>query len=279
MKITIGFSTCPNDTYIFDALVNGKINNRGIEFIPVLADVEELNSKALDGDLDVSKMSYFAYGHVSANYKVLDAGSALGWGNGPLMVSRRKIYPDEVSGARIAVPGMLTTANFLTVLAFPEARNKKDYLFSDIEDVVLSDEADIGVLIHETRFTYRERGLKLIIDLGEYWEKYTNMPIPLGGIMVHRRIPGEVQVEIQGLIRESIEFSINNPGSAIDYMKRYSRELKEEILYKHVDTFVNNHSLSLGAEGRNAVLKLLESGSSLKLFTAPAGEVFVPSKQ
>jgi len=279
MKITVGFSTCPNDTYIFDALVNGKIENRGIEFIPVLEDVEELNSRALEGDLDVSKMSYFAYGHVSGLYKVLDAGSALGWGNGPLMVSRRKIYADEVSGAKIAVPGMLTTANFLTGLAFPEAGNKKAYLFSDIEDVVLSDEADIGVLIHETRFTYRERGLKLIMDLGDYWEKNTKMPIPLGGIMVHRRIPREVQVEIQDLIRESIEFAMNNPGSAMEYMKRYSRELKEDIIFKHVDTFVNNNSLSLGEDGRNAVLKLLELGSSLKLFPAPVEEAFVPSKQ
>ncbi len=277
MKITLGFSTCPNDTYIFDALVNGKIDAQGLKFIPVLADVEELNSRALEGDLDVTKLSYHAYGHVSDNYKVLDAGSALGWGNGPLVVSKRKIYTDEVQHTRIAVPGKLTTANFLTGIAFPDAKNKQYYLFSDIEEVVLSDAADVGVLIHENRFTYAERGLQLIMDLGKFWEKTTQLPIPLGGIMVNRRIPDDVQVIIQRLIRESLTFAYENPGSAMAYMKKYAQEMREDILLKHVDTFVNDFSLSLGEEGRAAINKLLEKGSSLGLFTMPGKDVFIPS--
>lgn len=275
MKITIGFSTCPNDTYIFDALINGKIDTHGLIFTPLLADVEELNSRALKGDLDITKLSYHAYGHVSKRYKILDSGSALGWGNGPLVVSKRRIYPDEVLHARIAIPGELTTANLLTGMAFPEAKNKKAYLFSDIEEVVLSDEADIGVLIHENRFTYSDRGLKLILDLGEFWDKKTGMPIPLGGIMVNREIEEDKQLLIQKLIRESLVFARENPGSAIGYMRKYAQEMREDILLKHVKTFVNEYSLSLGAEGRQAVNKLLDMGSSMGLFPLPEDEIFV----
>ena len=275
MKISIGFSTCPNDTFIFDALVNGKIDTRGLEFAPVLADVEELNSRALEGDLDVTKLSYHAYGHVSAKYKILDSGSALGWGNGPLAVSKRKIYPDEVPDTRIAIPGELTTANFLTGIAFPGADNKKAYLFSEIEEVVLSDEADVGVLIHENRFTYYERGLKMIMDLGDYWEKKTGMPIPLGGIMVNRRVPHDIQKLIQKLIYDSLAYARDNPGSAIDYMRSHAQEMREDILLKHVDTFVNDYSLSLGEEGRSAISKLLELGSSRGLFPKPQKDIFV----
>jgi len=275
MKINIGFSTCPNDTYIFDALVNGKIDTQGLIFSPVLADVEELNLMAQEGAIDVTKMSYHAYGHVSSFFKVLDAGSALGRGNGPLVVSKRKIYPDEVPHARIAIPGELTTANFLTGIAFPEAKNKKAYLFSDIEEVVLSNEADIGILIHENRFTYSNRGLKLIMDLGDFWEKKTGMPIPLGGIVVNRRIPDDLQLLIQKLIRESLAFAHENPGSAMEYMRKYAQEMREDILLKHVETFVNDYSLSLGPEGRAAINKLLNLGSKLGLFPPPKDEVFV----
>jgi len=275
MKLTLGFSTCPNDTFIFDALVNGKIDTGDLEFIPVLADVEELNSRAREGELDISKLSYHAYGHVSSDYKVLDAGSALGWGNGPLVVSKRRIYPDEIPYARIAIPGEMTTANFLFGIAFPEAMDKRAYLFSDIEEVVLSDEADVGVLIHENRFTYADRGLRLIMDLGEFWEETTDMPIPLGGIMVNRRIPEEKQKLVENLIHESLLYARKNPGSALEYMKKYAQDMREEIMLQHVETFVNDYSLSLRSEGREAVAKLLEMGSSKGLFPKPEGEVFV----
>ncbi len=275
MNLTIGFSTCPNDTFIFDALINDRIDTRGLRFTPFLADVEELNTKAKNGELDITKLSYHAFGHVSSKYKILDAGSALGWGNGPLVVCKRKIYPDEMNEVRIAIPGELTTANFLMETAFPHAKNKKSYIFSDIEDVVLSDEADVGVLIHENRFTYAGRGLKLIMDLGEFWEKETGMPIPLGGIVVNRKIPRDIQIVVQELIRESLVFARENPGSAFDYMKRYAQDMREEVMNQHVETFVNEFSLSLGVEGRKAVSKLLDLGSKEGLFTVPEDDVFV----
>ncbi|MCK5821197.1 MAG: 1,4-dihydroxy-6-naphthoate synthase [Bacteroidales bacterium] len=276
MKISLGFSTCPNDTFIFDALINGKIDADGFEFIPVLADVEELNKKALSVDLDVTKLSYHAYGHVAMNYKVLDSGSALGHGNGPLVVSKKKIPPAEITEARIAIPGNLTTANFLMSIAFSQALNKKSYLFSDIESVVLSNEADIGVLIHENRFTYAERGLILIEDLGAFWERKTNLPIPLGGIMVSRLLSESVQIRIQKCIHDSIMFAFDNPESSIDYMRKYAQEMREDILHKHVQTFVNDFSLSLGTKGRKAVRKLFDLGSSQGLFPKPDKEIFVP---
>jgi len=276
MKISLGFSTCPNDTFIFDALVNGKIDTNGLDFIPVLADVEDLNTRSLTADLDVTKLSYHAYGHVSMYYKVLDSGSALGHGNGPLVVSNRKMSPKEIDEARIAIPGELTTANFLMGVAFPKAQNKKSYLFSDIESVVLGEKADIGVLIHENRFTYAERGLRLIEDLGAFWERETNLPIPLGGIMVNRRIPENIQLRIQKCIYDSIRFAFDNPESSLGYMRQFAQEMREDILHKHVQTFVNDFSLSLGTEGQKAVRKLLDLGSSQGLFHQPEGEIFVP---
>lgn len=276
MKISLGFSTCPNDTFIFDALINGKVDTDGLEFIPVLADVEGLNKRALTADLDVTKLSYHAYGHAAMHYKILDSGSALGHGNGPLVVSKRKMSQEEINEARIAIPGDLTTANFLMAVAFPQAQNKKSYLFSEIESVILSDKADIGVLIHENRFTYAERGLILIEDLGAFWERETNLPIPLGGIAVHRRIPESVQIRIQKCIYDSIRFAFDNPESSLEYIRQYAQEMREDILHKHVQTFVNDFSLSLGMEGQQAVRKLLDLGSNLGLFPKPEKEIFVP---
>ncbi|MEA1878748.1 MAG: 1,4-dihydroxy-6-naphthoate synthase [Bacteroidota bacterium] len=276
MKISLGFSTCPNDTFIFDALINGKIDTDGLEFIPVLADVEELNKRALTADLDVTKLSYHAYGHVAMNYKVLDSGSALGHGNGPLVVSKRKLLAEDINEARIAIPGDLTTANYLMTVAFPKAQNKKSYLFSEIESLILSDEADVGVLIHENRFTYAERGLRLIEDLGAFWERKTHLPIPLGGIVVNRRIPDSIQLQIQECIHDSIRFAFDNPESSLGYMRQYAQEMREEILHKHVQTFVNDFSMSLGTEGQKAVRTLLDIGSSLGLFPKPEDEIFVP---
>lgn len=275
MNLSIGYSTCPNDTFIFDALINGKIDNKGLSFAPVLADVEELNARALEGELDITKLSYHAYGHAAKHYKILDSGSALGWGNGPLVVSRKKIYPDEVQDTRIAIPGELTTANLLMGIAFPKAKNKKPFLFSDIEELVLSDEADVGVLIHENRFTYSDRGLRLITDLGEFWENRTGMPIPLGGIAVNRRIPRKIQLLIQELVRSSLQFARSNPGSAIGYMKKFAQDMRDDIMLKHVDLFVNEYSMSLGEEGRNAVDKLLEMGSSSGLFDVPDKYIYI----
>ena len=275
MNLIIVFSTCPNDTFIFDALVNGRINTGGFTFSPVLADVEELNLRAMEGELDITKLSYHAFGHVSGIYKILDSGSALGWGNGPLMVSKRNINPDEIKPARLAIPGEMTTANFLTGIAFPDAKKKKAYLFSDIEEVVLSGEADAGVLIHENRFTYADRGLRLILDLGQFWEDKTGMPIPLGGIMVNRRIPDKHQKTLGNIVHHSLVFARDNPGIALPYMKKYAQDMRDDIMMKHVELFVNDYSLSLGEEGRKAINKLLDLGSSNGLFDAPDNNIYI----
>ena len=193
MKLKLAFSTCPNDTFIFDALVHHKIDTQGLTFELLLADVEELNNAAFEGQVDITKLSYHAYAYVSDNYTLLDSGSALGNNNGPLLVSKFKIYPDEIEELNIAIPGKYTTANLLLSIAYPNSIYKKEYLFSDIEEVVLSNEMDAGLIIHESRFTYEKKGLIKIIDLGEYWEKKTKLPIPLGGIVVNKKIDKDIQ--------------------------------------------------------------------------------------
>ena len=277
MDIKIGYSTCPNDTYIFDAMINGRIDTEDIIFEPYLADVEELNEMAQKGILDVTKMSYHAYGFICHDYAVLDSGSALGWGNGPLLVSKKPMSIEEVDKQRIAIPGELTTANFLMSLAFPHAKRKKAFLFSDIESALLEDKADVGVVIHENRFTYSERGLHLIMDLGAFWEQKTSCPIPLGGIMAHRRLPLKTILKIQSIIRQSILFAIDHPDSPLDYMKEHAQDMREDILRKHVATFVNEYSLTLGDEGQKAILELLNQGSESGVFPPGPHDLFIPA--
>ena len=275
MKISLGFSTCPNDTYIFDALVNAKIDVEGLSFEPYLADVEELNQMAMRAELDVTKLSYHAFGHVTDSYKLLDSGSALGRGNGPLLVSNHQIEKEDVSDQRIAIPGKFTTANMLLGIAFPHVKNKIETLFSDVEEMLLSGETELGVLIHETRFTYADRGLHLVKDLGQFWEEETGLPIPLGGIVVRNSLPKEVQIKIQEGIRSSLEFARAYPESSSGYMKKYAQEMDEAILKKHVKTFVNDFSLGLGEEGRKAVRKVLDLGYQSGLFKQAPTDIFV----
>jgi 1,4-dihydroxy-6-naphthoate synthase len=196
MKLTLGFSPCPNDTFIFEAMVHGRIDTEGTEFDWFLADVEELNRRAMDGSVDITKMSFHAYALTATNYLILDSGSALGRGNGPLVVSKRRIWPDELHDAVIAIPGQNTTANLLFSIFWPAANKKREYLFSDIPEAVLSGEADAGVIIHETRFTYRSLGLQKVADTGELWEEMTGLPLPLGGIVINRRIDTETPSKI-----------------------------------------------------------------------------------
>lgn len=275
MKLSIGFSTCPNDTFIFDALIHGKTPSFGLEFEPVLADVEELNRKALRGELDVTKLSYHAFGHTAQYYRVLDSGSALGYGNGPLLVCKNPNQLPKVEKWRVAIPGFLTTANFLMGIAYPQALQKEAYLFSEIEERVLQGDADVGVIIHENRFTYAERGLQLIADLGAYWEKETSLPIPLGGIVVNRKIPQDIQEKVQKGISESLRFAFEHPESALPYMLQFAQNMRPEILKKHVATFVNDFSLELGEKGRQAVIRLMQLGSQRGLFPEVGPDIFV----
>jgi 1,4-dihydroxy-6-naphthoate synthase len=273
MKLTLGFSPCPNDTFIFDALVNNRISH-GFSFDITIADVEELNHLALDGKLDITKMSYHAYACAASKYLVCESGSALGKGNGPLFVSKMKIYPDEVPYLKIAVPGKYTTAAFLLKYAFPTIKEPDVYLFSDIEDVVLSNETDAGVLIHEGRFTYKDKGLRLIKDLGEHWELFTKQSVPLGCIAMNRNLPEDIRQSFSRALKDSILFANENPAASHDFVKQHAQEQSEEITNKHIELFVNEYTLALGEEGRNAVDFFLNETKRLKIVESVPEKIF-----
>lgn len=274
-KISLGYSTCPNDTFIFDAMVHHKVDTEGLDFNVILADVEELNKKAVEQELDVTKISYHAYSKMADRYCLLDSGSALGKNNGPILISKHKIYPDELDHIKIAIPGLNTTANMLLSIAYPNAKNKKEYLFSDIEDIVLSEETDAGLIIHENRFTYEKKGLQKVVDLGEFWEKETQLPIPLGGIAVKRDLNHETQLKINRLLRKSVEFAFENPKSAYAYIKKYAQEMDEDVMYKHIDLYVNHFTVDLGKDGREAVKVLYKKASSLGIIPEMNKQIFL----
>lgn len=274
-KITLGFSSCPNDTFIFDAMIHNKIDTEGLSFDVIMADVEELNRRALNNELDVTKISYHAFAYISDNYCLLDSGSALGKNNGPLLISKRKIYQDEIDDLKIAIPGKHTTANLLFSVAFPKAKNKIEYVFSEIEDVVLSNEVDAGLIIHENRFTYEKKGLRKIIDLGEYWENETHFPIPLGGIAIKRSIDKDIQLKINRILKKSVEFAFKNPKSGYLYIKKNSQEMDDEVMYKHINLYVNNFSIDLGKEGREAIQFLYEKAFSLGIIREINKQIFL----
>ena len=260
MKIRLGFSSCPNDTFIFDALVNGKIDMGDIELEVVLADVEELNRMALEGKLEITKISYNAFSHVHYMYQLLNSGSALGNNCGPLLIVKNYLSEEELDNARIAIPGKNTTANFLMSFAFPKAQNKKEFFFSDIEKAILNDEVDAGVIIHENRFTYQQKGLYRIADLGEVWEQKTGFPIPLGGIAIHRRLRPEVRRQFDALLQQSVQFGFNNPNASMEYVKCHAQEMDEKVIRLHIDLYVNEYSLDLGTKGKAAISKMYEVG-------------------
>jgi len=279
VKLTLGFSSCPNDCFVFDAIVNRRIDLEGIEFAVQLADVEALNKAAFARDIDVTKLSFHAYAYCIGDYVLLDAGGALGRGCGPLLVSRRPISPQEVAGGtlRIAIPGTYTTANFLLGLAFPGARDKTELVFSEIENAVLDGRFDAGLIIHENRFTYEAKGLKKIIDLGEFWEQTTGSPIPLGAIVIRRALPEPVQQSVNRVIRRSVEYAFANPKASLAYVRAHAQEMSEEVMYKHIDLYVNQFSVDLGREGRRAVETLFRTAVDKSLIPLPAAPLFLPS--
>jgi Predicted periplasmic solute-binding protein len=278
MQLKLGFSTCPNDTFMFDAMVNKRIDTEGFSFLTELADIEKLNQHALAAEFDVIKISYALYPKVSEHYQILNSGSALGHANGPLLVSKHKIYPDEVESLNIAIPGANTTANLLLDVAFPKITSKKEYLFSDIEDVVLSGEADAGLLIHENRFTYEERGLKKIIDLGTWWEEHTKLPIPLGGIVVRRSLPQTIKEAINRVLYHSVEFAMENPKASHDYIKQHAQSMKDDVVMKHINLYVNQYSVDLGMKGREAIEGLFDRATALRKITNVTQPIFAISK-
>ncbi len=274
MKITLGFSPCPNDTFIFDALVNQKIDTEGIEFLYSLADVEELNSLAFSEVPDVTKLSFHAFLHLAGIYKLLDAGAALGFGTGPLLISKQNFLLEDVPALKVAIPGEYTTANLLFSLAFGTQVQRQSYVFSDIERAVLSNEVDAGVIIHESRFTYLQKGLHEIIDLGKFWEEKTQLPVPLGGIAVHKRIDKEIANTINSLITKSLNYAIANKPILSEFVTCHAQEMEISVMQKHIDLYVTKYSHSLGAEGRKAVQAMFDMALSKGIIHALPENIF-----
>ena len=275
MNFSLGFSPCPNDCFIFDALVHKKIDTQGIDFSVIMQDVEALNSKAFKQELDITKLSYHAFIYLTHQYALLNSGSALGFNCGPLLVKDSKNEIMDINAASIAIPGKYTTANFLLSLAFPDAKNKKELLFSDIESAVLSHQVDAGLLIHENRFTYEQKGLEKIIDLGEFWDSLIHAPIPLGGIVVKRSIDAKLQKTIDSLIKQSVDFAFTNTESCMDFVKQHAQEMSEEVMKKHIALYVNDFSVDLGIVGKNAIQLLFEKAIETKLIEVVAPQIFV----
>ena len=260
MELTIGFSPCPNDTFIFDALVNGKIDTDGIQFKPVLEDVQTLNMWAIEGKLDISKISYGVLPLVMQNYTLLNSGGALGKGVGPLLVSKQAVNNLEaaIEDMTVAIPGVNTTAHLLFSFAFPNAKKKQFLIFNEIENAVLEEKVNAGVIIHENRFTYLDKGLVKLIDLGQHWEEKTGSPIPLGCIVMSNTIDYKLRQQVDQLIRKSLEYSFEYYPYISPYVSSHSQEMSEDVMRKHIELYVNNFSLDLGVEGKAAVDTFLQ---------------------
>jgi 1,4-dihydroxy-6-naphthoate synthase len=316
MKLTLGFSPCPNDTFIFDAMVNGKINTKGLSFEYVMEDVETLNRWADEGKLDITKLSYNAFLNTVDKYALLHAGSALGKGVGPLLVTRGEKAESrgqnvegrgqnaEGRGKRvestgrsaegkeqkvtivnsqssifnsqssIAIPGKNTTANLLLSLAFPDAKNKTEVLFSEIEQAVLDGQYDAGLIIHEGRFTYQQKGLAKIVDLGDWWENTMNAAIPLGGIVIKRSLGKEIAAAVDAVIKESLRYSWNNYPSLSSFITENAQEMEENVMRQHIDLYVNEYSEDLGEEGRKAVMTLFKQAKETGLIERMPADIF-----
>ena len=281
MRLTLAFSPCPNDCFIFDAMVHGRVDREGLDFDVRLADVEALNTAAFDGEVDISKLSFHAYAYCADRYVLLDAGSALGRNCGPLLISKRPITTAEATSGqlRIAIPGKYTTANFLLGYAFPLAADKTELLFSEIEPAVLDGRYDAGLIIHENRFTYEAKGLRKIIDLGEYWESTTGAPIPLGGIVIRRSLSDAVKQAVNRVLRRSVEYAFAHRDASLPYVRAHAQEMDEAVMYKHIDLYVNQYSVDLGEDGRRAIELLFDKAAASGLIPSVGEPLFLSTAQ
>lgn len=285
MKLTLGFSPCPNDTFIFDALVNGKIDTGELSFDVVLADVQTLNRWAIEGRLDVSKVSYGALTLMLQHYIVLQSGGALGKGVGPLLISAHPVQPGagvpNMNDYTVAIPGENTTAHLLFSLAFPQVKKKVFKVFNEIEAFLLNAPPSAGhtagVIIHENRFTYQKRGLFKLMDLGDYWENRTGYPIPLGGIVTRRGFNPAIQLKINALIQQSVEYAMGNYPLLPPYVVQHAQEMEEAVMRRHIDLYVNNYSVDLGADGRRAVQQFVEIDEQGKKLQGRMNDIFIKS--
>ncbi len=265
MRLSLGFSPCPNDTFMFDGMIHGKVDTEGLVFDYVLADIEQLNRRALAHDLDITKVSYHAYAYCRSMYRVLDSGSALGKGCGPILIAKHPMSQPELLSRPIAVPGLLTTANFLLHYFAGPSVQTESMVFSNIESAILSDHVRAGVIIHENRFTYEKKGLHKIQDLGQYWEDSTGLPIPLGAIAIKRFLGDDLADTVNRVLRRSIAFALSESHSVLPFVRLHAQEMAEEVIQAHIALYVNDYSLNLGVEGQLAVSRFLSESKRLKL--------------
>jgi 1,4-dihydroxy-6-naphthoate synthase len=284
MELSLGFSPCPNDTFIFDALIHEKIDTEGLSFKVFFDDVETLNQKALHGELDVTKLSFHAFAYVAEQYALLDSGSALGFGVGPLLICKKE-NAEQITQAlnsnsanlnlKVGIPGKYTTANFLLGVAYPQLTNKTEMVFSAIEDALLNGEIDLGLIIHENRFTYQAKGLHKVVDLGAYWENFSGCAIPLGGIVINRKLPAQIQQKVNRLVKKSVEYAFENPKSGLAFIRQHAQAMDEAVMYKHIELYVNQYSVDLGIEGRKAIDTLFDIATEKAVIPKIANSLYV----
>jgi 1,4-dihydroxy-6-naphthoate synthase len=275
MRLSLGISSCPNDTFIFDALIHGKVDTEGLTFDVCMTDVEDLNRKAAERSVQITKLSFHAFSYVAENFTLLNSGSALGRKNGPLLISKNARNTDDINALRIAIPGKYTTANLLFSIFFPEALHKQEFIFSDIEGALLNNEADAGVIIHENRFTFEKRGLVKLADLGDLWESKTGFPIPLGGIAVDNSLPLSIQQSVDRVLKRSVRYALQFPDSSSDFVKKNARELEMDIIRKHIDLYVNNFTEDLGETGKEAIRVLYQIAGEKRVIPVLSGNYFL----
>lgn len=265
--LEIGYSPCPNDTFIMAALAEGRIDTP-LRFEPVLADVETLNGWAEKRRLPVTKLSFFALGHVLDDYGLLVTGAALGKGCGPLLIARPGTPPGRLGTARVASPGRRTTAGLLLSLYLGREPDCRQMVYSEIMPSVERGESEFGLIIHESRFTYAAHGLQAVVDLGAWWEETTGYPIPLGGIAARRDLGPDLARLLDEAIRASL-LAARSAGDAVpDYVRRHAQEMDPEVMRRHIDLYVNDYTLDLGVTGLAAVETLFGRARAAGLLPA-----------
>jgi len=268
MNIKLGFSTCPNDTFMFDAMVHGRIDTEDITYEVHLGDILHLNQMAARGELDMVKVSYNTYGRIRAQYALLQAGSALGHDCGPLLISKRPLTAEQIAqkNLTVAIPGKHTTANLLMGYYAPDIQQKKEMLFHEVMPAILSGEVDAGVIIHENRFTYQGLRLQLIQDLGSHWEQQTGLPIPLGAIVARKELGAERIAQLGRHMQQSVAYAFENREASRPYVRAHAQEMDEDVMQAHIQLYVNEYSIDLGEKGNQAVDKLLATGTAMGLY-------------
>ncbi|MDD2319030.1 MAG: 1,4-dihydroxy-6-naphthoate synthase [Geobacteraceae bacterium] len=277
--LTLGYSPCPNDTFLFYPLVHGRVPCHGLHFVERLEDVETLNRLAMAGALDICKVSYHAFAHIRERYILLRSGGAMGKGCGPLIVAKKAFQPEQLRRKKIAVPGRFTTASLLLQLFDPSLTELIFLPFDEIMPAVQEGRVEAGVIIHESRFTFHTYGLQKVLDLGEWWEKCSGLPLPLGGIAARRSLGPSLLAMLSEIVRASVAYARNHPAETLGYVHGHSQEMSEQVCSSHIDLYVNDYSLDPGPEGESAAEFLFARGEQLGLLPASSTPLFVPAKK